>query len=150
MIHKEIKEKVKEAMLAKDQTRLLVLRNILSSFTNELVTKKRKPNEELGDDDAFAVIRRLTKQRKDSIEQFTKGGRMDLVENEQTELKILETFLPKMMSKEEIKKIAEAKKAELGITDKAKSGMLMSGIMKELKGKADGSDVKAVVEELFQ
>jgi len=74
---------------------------------------------------------------------------MDLVENEQTELKILETFLPKMMSKEEIKKIAEAKKAELGITDKAKAGMLMSGIMKELKGKADGSDVKAVVEELF-
>ena len=150
MIHKEIKEKVKEAMLAKDQTRLLVLRNMLSSFTNELVTKKRKPNEELGDDDVIVVIRRLTKQRKDSIEQFTKGGRMDLVENEQAELKILETFLPQMMSKEEIKKIVEAKKSELGITDKTKSGMLMSGVMKELKGKADGSDVKAVVEELFQ
>jgi len=150
MIHKEIKEKVKEAMLAKDQVRLLVLRNMLSAFTNELVTKKRMPNEELSDEDAIAVIRRLTKQRKDSIEQFTKGGRTDLVENEQAELKILETFLPQMMSKEEIKKIAEAKKTELGITDKAKSGMLMSGIMKELKGKADGNDVKAVVEELFQ
>jgi uncharacterized protein YqeY len=149
MIHTQIKEKVKEAMLAKDQTRLLVLRNMLSAFTNELVTKKRKPNEELVDDDAIAVIRRLTKQRKDSIEQFTKGGRMDLVESEQAELKILETFLPQMLSKEEIKKVAEAKKAELGITDKAKMGMLMSGVMKELKGKADGNDVKIVVEELF-
>lgn len=149
MIHTEIKEKVKEAMLARDQVRLLVLRNMLSSFTNELVAKKRKPDEELGEDDALAVIRRLTKQRKDSIEQFTKGGRMDLVENEQAELKVLETFLPQMLSKDEIKIVAEKKKAELGITDKTKSGMLMAGIMKELKGKADGSDVKEVVEGLF-
>jgi len=149
MIHKEIKEKVKEAMLAKDQVRLLVLRNILSSFMNELVAKKRKPQEDLSDDDALAVIRRLLKQRKDSIDQFTKGGRMDLVESEQAESKILETFLPQMMSKEDIKKIAEEKKAELKITDKTKSGMLMAGIMKELKGKADGNDVKEVVESLF-
>ena len=149
MIHKEIKEKVKEAMLAKDQVRLLVLRNILSSFMNELVAKKRKPQEDLNDEDALAVIRRLLKQRKDSIDQFTKGGRMDLVESEQAESKILETFLPQMMSKDDIKKIAEAKKAELKITDKTKSGMLMAGIMKELKGKADGNDVKEVVESLF-
>ncbi|MGB8816112.1 MAG: GatB/YqeY domain-containing protein [Minisyncoccia bacterium] len=149
MIHNEIKEKVKEAMLAKEQTRLVVLRNILSAFMNELVAKKRKPQEELSDDDAMAVIRRLTKQRKDSIEQFTKGGRMDLVESEQSELKVLEAFLPQMMSKDDIRKIAEAKKAELGITDKSKSGMLMSGIMKDLKGKADGNDVKEVVESLF-
>ncbi len=149
MIHTEIKQKVKEAMLAKDQVRLLVLRNMLSAFTNELVAKKRKPDEMLSDEDAIAVISRLTKQRKDSIDQFTKGGRMDLVENEQAELKILGTFLPQMMSKDEIKIVAEKKKAELGITDKTKSGMLMAGIMKELKGKADGSDVKEVVEGLF-
>ena len=149
MIHTEIKQKVKEAMLAKDQVRLFVLRNMLSAFTNELVAKKRKPDEMLSDEDAIAVISRLTKQRKDSIDQFTKGGRMDLVENEQAELKILGTFLPQMMSKDEIKIVAEKKKAELGITDKTKSGMLMAGIMKELKGKADGSDVKEVVEGLF-
>ena len=148
-MHKDIKEKVKEAILAKDQTRLLVLRNMLSAFTNELVTKKRKPNEELGDDDAITVIKRLTKQRKDSIEQFTKGGRMDLVTNEEAELKILETFLPQMMSKDEIRKIAEAKKVEMNVTDKAGMGKFMGMLMKEFKGKADGNDVKEVVESLF-
>ncbi len=93
--------------------------------------------------EAIAVITRLSKQRKDSIEQFKKGGREDLVAKEQAELSILETYLPKLMDAGEVKKIAEAKKTELGITDPAKKGMLMSALMKDLKGKADGSVVNA-------
>ena len=135
--------------MAKDSVRLETYRNMLSSFTNELVSKGKKPNEVLKDEEAVAVITRLSKQRKDSIEQFKKGGREDLVAKEQAELSILETYLPKLMDAEEVKKIAEAKKAELGITDPGKKGMLMSALMKDLKGKADGGVVKEAVDALF-
>ncbi|MBA3284799.1 MAG: GatB/YqeY domain-containing protein, partial [Nitrosopumilus sp.] len=132
-----------------DTVRLNVMRGISSAFTNELVAKGQKPQDELADDAGIAVIKRLVKQRKDSIEQFTKGGREDLAADEKTELAVLETLLPASMPKEEIKKVAEAKKAELGITDKAKLGMLIGAVNKELKGAADGGDIKEVVESLF-
>ena len=149
MLHEQIKNNIKEAMMAKDAVRLETYRNMLSSFTNELVSKNRKPNEILNDEEAIAVITRLSKQRKDSIEQFKKGNRPDLVAKEEAELKILEIYLPKLIGKEEVEKIAKAKKDELGIVDSAKKGMLMSALMKELKGKADGSIVKEAVDSLF-
>ncbi len=136
-------------MMAKDSVRLETLRGMSAAFTNELVAKGKKPNEMLGDEEVLAVIARLAKQRKDSIEQFTKGGRMDLVEVEQAQLAILETYLPKMMDKSEVESIVKAKKDELGITDATKKGMLMSAVMKDLKGKADGMVVKEVVDSLF-
>ncbi|OGI46276.1 hypothetical protein A2121_01520 [Candidatus Nomurabacteria bacterium GWB1_40_6] len=149
MLHEQIKNNIKEAMMAKDSVRLETYRNMLSSFTNELVSKGKKPNEMLTDEEAIAVITRLSKQRKDSIEQFKKGGREDLVAKEQAELSILETYLPKLMDADKVKKIAEAKKVELGITDPGKKGMLMSALMKDLKGKADGGVVKEAVDALF-
>lgn len=149
MLHEQIKNGIKEAMMAKDSVRLETYRGMLSAFTNELVSKSRKPNEMLADEDAIAVVARLSKQRKDSITQFAKGNRADLVKKEQAELAILETYLPKMMDKSEIEKIARAKKDALGITDTAKKGMLMSVLMKDLKGKADGEMAKEIVDSLF-
>ena len=96
----------------------------------------------LSDEEALTVITRTAKQRKDSIEQFKAGGREDLVEEEQAQLSILESYLPKLMDKEEVLKIVKEKQNELGITDATKKGMLMAEIMKVLKGKADGSVVK--------
>jgi len=148
-LHSQIKEEIKEAMKAKEATRLSVLRGLVTAFTNELVAQKRIPGEELSYEDALAVIKRSAKQRKDSIEQFTKGGRPELAQAEEAELKVLEGYLPKMMSKEEILKIAETKKEELSINDKSKMGMLVGAVMKELAGRADGSDVKDVVNELL-
>ncbi len=142
----DIKAGIKEAMMKKDEVRLTVLRSIQATITNEIIAKKAT---ELLDEDVLTIIRRSVKQHKDSIDQFTKGNRMDLVQNEQAELTVLEEFLPTMMSREEIKKIAEKKKAELGITDKSKAGMLTGALMKDLKGRADGSDVKSIVEELL-
>lgn len=136
-------------MKAKDSVRLAVLRGLTAAFTNELVAKGKMPQDELSDDDALTVIRRTAKQRKDSIEQFKTNNRQDLVDSEEAELAVLQTFIPQMMSKEDIMKIAESKKAELGATDKAKIGMLMGAVQKELKGKADGGDIKEVVESLF-
>lgn len=148
-LHTTIKSQIKEAMLARDTLRLSVVRGLVAAFTNELVAKNRKPTEELSDEEVLTVIRRAVKQRKDSIEQFKAGGRQDLVDSETAELALLEKYLPQMMSRAEIKKIAETKKAELGFADKAKLGQFVGMLMKELKGKADGGDVKSVAEELL-
>lgn len=148
MLHQQIKDEIKEAMKAKDAVKLSVVRGLSSAFTNELVTKGKKPDEMLSDDEALAVIKRASKQRKDSIEQFTAGGRADLAESETAELKIIESYLPAQMSREEIEKIAQAKIAELG-ADKSKIGMLVGAVMKESKGTADGNVIKEVLEQLL-
>jgi uncharacterized protein YqeY len=146
----KIKEMLKDAMRAKDSVATTTYRGLLAGFTNELVSKGIPPQEPISDADAVTVVKREVKRRKDSIEQFTAGNRMDLVENETAELKILEQFLPTMMSQDEIKKIAEAKIAELGVADKSGAGKLVGALMKELAGQADGTDVKAVVDELLK
>lgn len=148
-IHTDIKQKIAEAAKAHDTLRLSVFRGLSAAFTNELVTKKKSTNEMLTDDEALVVVRRQVNQRKDSIEQFEKGGRTDLVKTEKAELAILEAMLPAQMSRDEIIKIAKAKKAVLGVTDKSKIGILVGAVLKETKGRADGATVKAVVDELF-
>lgn len=149
MIQTEIKEQIKEAMLAKDKVRLDVLRGMSAAFTNELVAKGKTPQDTLSDEEALAVISRMAKQRKDSIAQYKSGGREDLVKEEESQFTVLEKYLPKMMDESEVEKIAQSKKTELGINDATKKGILMSELMKELKGKADGSVVKQVVDKLF-
>ena len=148
-LHQNIKTQVSEAMKARDTVRLNVLRGLLSAFTNEAVSKKRKPDEELSDDEALSVISRAVKQRKDSIEQFEKGSRADLAEVEKAELAILETYLPQQMSKDEILSYVKVKQTELGMTDQTKKNQFMGLVMKELKGKADGTAVKDAVDTLF-
>src|SRR6185369_16993531 len=110
MLHEQIKNSIKEAMMAKDALRLKAFRAMSAAFTNELVAKGRKPQEMLTDLEAIAVVAKLAKQRKDSIEQFKKGNREDLVKEEEAELSILETYLPKGLGKSEIEKMAKVKK----------------------------------------
>ena len=149
MLHDKIKNDIKEALKARDEVRLRSARNVLATLTNELVAKGKTPQGALSDEEVTTVIKRIAKQHKDSIEQFRQGERDDLVKKEEAEFAYLEQYLPQMMSKDEIRKIAEAKKAELGITDKSGMGQFIGALMKELKGKADGKDVKDVVEELL-
>jgi uncharacterized protein YqeY len=132
------------ALKAKDTLRLNVIRGLLSSFTNEMVSKKRKPDDLLSDEESLAVIGRAVKQRKDSIEQFEHGGRTDLAFVEKAELSILETYLPVQMSREEIEVYVKAQPLP-PVSEKNK---FMGLIMKELKGKVDGSLVKDVVDNL--
>jgi uncharacterized protein YqeY len=148
-IQEDIKSQITQAMRDKDAVRLTVLRGLSAAFTNELVAKKRKPDEELSDEDALTVISRAVKQRKDSIEQFEKGGRQDLADSEKAELSVLETFLPPQMSREEIEIYVKQKQAELGIIDATKKNQLMGMVMKDLKGKADGTVVKEVIDQIF-
>lgn len=151
MIHTDIRNGIKEAMLAKDTVRLGVLRGILAAFTNDLVAKGRKPDEILTDDEALDVIRKQAKQRKDSIEQFEKGGRADLAEDEKAELAVIETFLPAQMPYEEVLAYVKLKQTD-PTTPEATRGdknRLMGLVMKDLKGKADGAVVKQAIDSLF-
>lgn len=145
----DIKQASIEALKAKDEMRLQVLRAISTSITNELVAQKKKPDAELSDDEVLAVIKRESKKRKDAFEQFSNAGRTDLASVEQAELEILEEYLPEMMSIDQIKGIAEQKVAELGLSDASDKGKLMAALMQELRGTAEGGDVKKVVDDLL-
>ncbi len=149
MISADIREKLKDAMRAKDQVALDTYRGLLSAFTNELVAQGKTPQDEVSDDIALAVIKKTIKQRKDAISQFEAGGRQDLADADKAQLALLATFEPAMMSESDIRAIAIAKKAELAIEDKSKLGILVGAVMKATAGNADGQLVKKVVEELF-
>jgi uncharacterized protein YqeY len=136
-------------MKAKDAVKLRTIRSIITACTNELVATGKTPQDHLDDAGALAVIKRLAKQRKESILAYESNHRPELAAPEKEELAVLESYLPTLMSQDQIRPIAEAKKAELGITDKSKLGVLVGAVMKELAGQADGGDVKAVVESLF-
>lgn len=148
-IHESIKAGIPDAMRAHDEARLRTLRSLVTAMTNEVVAKKRKPHEFLTDEEALTVLKRAANQRKDSIEQFDKANRTDLSEPEKAELAIIEALLPSQMSREEIERIVRARMAEQGVSSKAEAGKFTGLLMKELKGKADGGDVKAVVDSLL-
>ena len=147
-LHSDIKAQMIDAMKAKDSVKLLVIRGLLSSFTNEAVAKKRKPDEMLSDEEVLAVISRAVKQRKDSIEQFEKGGRPELAADEKAEMVILETYLPTQMTREEISAHVK-QKFESEKPDKEKKNQFMGLVMKELKGRADCMIVKEAVDSSF-
>ncbi|MEI6304828.1 MAG: GatB/YqeY domain-containing protein [Candidatus Taylorbacteria bacterium] len=151
-IHETIKNQIKEALRAKDAIRLETLRGLNALALNELLSGSLQVDF-LPDEKMLLLIKRSVKQRKDSIEQFTKGGRIDLVSKEQTELAILESFMPAMMTYEQIKIVVhqriDALKSQ-GTFDPKAGGKITGMIMKELSGKADGNDVKRAVEELIK
>ena len=104
---------------------------------------------ELDNEEILALIAKQAKQRRDSIAEFEKAGRTDLVEKEATELALLEKYLPAQMSETEIEKIAQAAITELGITDMKGMGQVMQHVMADLKGQADGKVVNQIVRKLL-
>lgn len=148
-IHETIKAGIPEAMKARDEVRLRTLRSLSTAMTNEVVAKKRKPDELLTDDEALAVLKRASNQRKDSIQQFEQGGRPELAVPEKEELAVIESYLPAQMDRAEVEAAVTAKMAELGVTSKADSGKLIGALMKDLKDRADGGMVKEVVDSLL-
>src|SRR3989338_7311552 len=149
MLSQQIRNEMTESMKARDSLRVDTLRGALAAFTNELLAKGRKPTEELADNDAVTVLKRLAKQRKEAAEVYTKGGRAELAEKEQNELKIIEEYLPQSAPREEIEKVARAKMAELGGADASGMGKLTGAVMKEVAGRADGNEVKGVIGTLL-
>lgn len=137
------------AMKAKEEVRLRVLRGLLALFTQELTATKRTPQDKLEDDEVLSLVKRSVKQRREAAEQFRAGGREDLAKNEEEEATFLVVYLPEMLGRGEIENVVKNKMEELGVSDKSGIGKLMGSVMAELKGKADGKDVKEVIESLL-
>lgn len=148
-IHEKIKAGIPVAMKARDEVALRTYRSLSTAMTNEVVAQKRKPDEFLTDEEAIVVLKRAVNQRKDSIEQFTNAGRVELAEPEQQELGIISTLLPAQLTKEEIEAIVKSKVEEFGFSDKSQVGKFMGMVMKEMAGNADGTVVKEVIEALL-
>lgn len=141
----QINAEMQQAMKTHDTVRRDTLRMVLTAAKYLEKEIGRVPD----DAETLAVIQREAKQHRDSIEEFRRGGRPDLVEKEQAELAILDTYLPQQMSREEIEVAARAAMANLGVRDKSQMGLLMRTLMQELKGRADGRLVNQVVQELL-
>jgi len=132
-------------MKARDTIRTGVLRSILASFTNEAVAMKESPQTILSDEKALAVIKRIVKQHKDSINQFSKADRKDLVEEEEKELVILEEFLPPALSAEDVERSIDAVLKDMDNPTQKEIGRIMGAVMKATNGQADGSMVKEIL-----
>jgi len=138
---------LKEAMKNKEKDRLRVLRSLKSKLLEREISERKDGEASLSDEQAIEVLMKAAKQRKESIEQFEKGDRDDLAESEQEELELIESYLPEMLSEDEVRDIAREKIEELGADDMSDMGQVMGVMMQELKGKAEGSLVSKVVKE---
>ena len=135
---------LKEAMRAKDATKLGVLRMLKSALKYAAIAKS-DAEAELSDAEAVQIIRKQAKQRQDSIESFEKGGRAELADKEKEELAILNTYLPQGMSPDELAKVVRETIAELGATSKAQMGAVMKALQAKVSGRADGKTLSAEV-----
>lgn len=143
----QISEDIKSAMLARDKVTLEALRGIKKEFLEAKTAKGS--NGELPDDKALAIIRKLLKQRRDSAEIYTQNGRPELAEAELAESHVLERYLPKQLSEEELMPIVRATAQENGITDPKQGGRLVGILCKQLVGKADGKLIGEVVKKVL-
>lgn len=138
---------LKDAMRSGDETRKLAIRAVKTALTEAKVsgTEQRTLSEE----DALRIVQKQVKQRRDSIAEFTKGNRPDLVAKEQAEIAVLEKYLPQQMGEDEIRIRAQAVIAELGVTDQKGLGPVMKRLTADLRGQADGAVVSRIVRELL-
>src|SRR5437660_6588407 len=137
---------LKEAMRAKDATKLGVLRMLKSALKYAAIAKSGS-DAELSDAEAAQVIRKQAKQRQDSIESFEKGGRVELAEKEKEELSIRNAYLPQAMSADEISKVVRETIADVGATLKSQMGVGMKALQGKVVGRADGKTLSAEVQK---
>jgi uncharacterized protein len=146
-IKETILNDLKSAMKAKDADRLRVLRSLKAKILEKEISERTGGEAQITDEQTVEVLIKAAKQRKESIDQFEKGGRSDLAESEKAELDIIESYLPKMMNEDEIRKEVKAYIGDTGASSLADMGKVMGAMMGKLKGKADGSEVSRIVKE---
>ena len=143
MLRDRLNNEMKEAMKARDEIRLSVIRLIRSSVKNREIESRH----ELNDGEITEVVSTLVKQRRESIRMFGEAGRTDLVEKEEKELAVLLTYLPLQLSREEVEALVVQAIADSGAQGPKDMGKVMKAIMPHVTGRADGSLVSAVVKE---
>ena len=145
-LHERLDSDLKQAMRAKDATKLGVLRMLKSALKYAAIAKSCA-EADLSDAEAVPVIRKQAKQRQDSIESFEKGGRAELAEKEREELAILHSYLPQAMSPDELAMVVRETIAEIGATSKAQMGTVMKALQAKVDGRADGKTLSVEVQK---
>jgi len=141
-----LSQEIKAAMLARDADRLSTLRLLKSAIGYAQIERK---TETLSDADFVGVVQKEVKKRRDSIEQFDKGGRPELAEREKQEVVVLETFLPKPFPPEELEAIVKSVIHEMGATGKKDMGPVIKSVQAKAAGRADGKTISAIVRKLL-
>jgi hypothetical protein len=148
-LQQRVDSDLKEAMRAKDATKLGVVRMLKSALKYAAIAKSGA-EAELSDAEAVQVIRKQAKQRQDSIESFEKGGRAELAEKERQELSILNAYLPQPMNADELAKVVRETIAEVGATSKAQMGAVMKALQAKVASRVDGKTLSAEVQKQLQ
>lgn len=146
-LEQTVNDEIKTAMLAKDQARLRGLRAIKAAII--LAKTSEGAGGQLAEADEVKLLQKLVKSRKDSLEIYQKQNREDLAQKEQEEISVIESFLPKQLGEEELKKLIGAIIKETGAAGAADMGKVMGLASKQLAGQADGKTISAVVKELL-
>jgi len=146
-LEERIKTDILESMKSKNARKLETLRMVKAAITNIQIEKKK---DLLDDSEVIAVVQKQVKQRKESVESYKTGNRPELAAKEQEEIEILEAYLPKQLSENEIAVIAKEVIKECGAQGAADSGKVMKGIMPKVQGRADGKLVSKVVKDLLK
>lgn len=144
-LKEQLTNDMKEAMKAHDKDRLAVIRMVRGAVRQQEIDGKK----ELGDEDVLAVIGKEVKMRRDSIEEFRKGGREDLVEKTEAEIAVLMPYLPAQLSEEEIRGLVQAAVKQAGAASPKDMGKVMGVLMPKVKGRADGKTVNAIVRSML-
>ena len=145
-LQQRVDSDLKEAMRAKDTTKLGVLRMLKSALKYAAIAKSGA-EADLSDAEAVQVIRKQAKQRQDSIESFEEGGRTELAEKEKEELAILNSYLPQAISADELTEVVQQTIAETGATSKGQMGIVMKALQAKVGGRADGKTLSSEVQK---
>ena len=145
-LREQLREDLKAAMRAQDATRRGTIRMLEAAIKNAEIEKRGK---ELAEPDILAILQRQLKQRRDSIEQFERGGRKDLADIERAEIEVIQSYLPDQLSEDDIEAAAKRIIGQTGATGPGDRGKVMGPLMQELRGKADGSAVNSIVSRLL-
>lgn len=142
----QLQAEIKTAMLAKNAERLGTLRLLKSAIGYAQIEKK---TESLPDTEIVAIVQKEVKKRRDSVEQYTTGGRPELAAKEASEIVVLETFLPKQLPAEELEQLVRATIQELGATSKKDMGPVMKAVQAKAAGRAEGKTISGLVGKLL-
>ena len=145
-LKEQLTNDMKEAMKSHDKDRLAVIRMVRGAIRQQEIDGQK----ELGDEDVIAVMSKEIKMRKDSIEEFKKGGREDLIAKTQAEIDVLMPYMPAQLSEDEVRELVKAAVAETGATTPKDMGKVMGVLMPKVKGRADGKLVNTIVRSLLQ
>lgn len=145
-LKEQLMNDMKDAMKNHEKDRLAVIRMVRGAIRQQEIDGQK----ELGDEDVIAVLSKEVKMRKDSMEEFKKGGREDLVEKTQAEIDVLMPYLPAQLSEEEVRELVKAAVEQTGAATAKDMGKVMGALMPKVKGRADGKMVNTIVRSFLQ